>query len=266
MYRTIKAFSLIELMVGILITSFIMIAAFDAMGNIGVAKIKLIERTDIEKEAYYTVEKLFELIKTGGNIDYEEYWNRNNFNTTYASGHFLQNSGFGNFGTQYYCMSRNGASMTATGCIDNFNSNSSSSSLHHDYKNRRQVYNTYKKQFIDYNADADADNGDEDSSNESVEKFMGDDDDSYLGTGPQAFPQNTDVGELYLINASENERTFFRWSVKSDPFAPAGASCDFVTNPQNPTGSGCLGTIEFLKLTGLDEGYDHGAYANATPG
>lgn len=40
-------------------------------------------------------EKFFDLIKKGGNIDYEEYWNRSSFDTTnYASGHYQNDSGF----------------------------------------------------------------------------------------------------------------------------------------------------------------------------
>lgn len=33
--------------------------------------------------------------------------------------------------------------------------------------------------------------------------------------------------------------------------------CDFTTNPESPTGEGCFGKIEFLKLEGKDYGDDH---------
>jgi hypothetical protein len=47
---------------------------------------KLIERTNMQQEAYFMSEKLFELIKTGGTIDYEEYWNRHATGTLSYSG------------------------------------------------------------------------------------------------------------------------------------------------------------------------------------
>jgi hypothetical protein len=36
----------------------------------------LIERTNITKDVVYFTEKLFEEIKSGGTLDYEEYFNR----------------------------------------------------------------------------------------------------------------------------------------------------------------------------------------------
>jgi len=41
-----------------------MIAAFSAMTSVVVGKVKLIEKTSIQKEAFYFSEKLFEMIKT----------------------------------------------------------------------------------------------------------------------------------------------------------------------------------------------------------
>lgn len=253
-------FSLVELMLGILITSIIMIAGFQALASIWIGKVKLIEQTKIEQEAYFSLERLFELIKTWGTIDYEEYWNRYNYNTTYASGHFLQNSGFWNFGSNYYCLSWTGTMMGTGGCLTTFNTRSDFSNLDSDYSWSRQPYNSYKKQFIDFNGDADWDLGNEDASTSGQEDFKWDDDDVFLGMWPEAFSSTGLVSELYLINPDGTERTFFRWSVKQDPDAPAFATCNFA-NQQFPTGTGCLGTIQFLKLTWIDEGYDHGPYA-----
>ena len=59
------------------------------------------------------------------------------------------------------------------------------------------------------------------------------------------------IRELYLINNTLKERTFFRYTYKPDPNAPAWVICDMNT------GSGCLGNIQILKLRGLDIGLDH---------
>ena len=48
---------------GILIVSAVMVAGFQALSAIGIGKIKIIEKTRIEKEAYFASEKLFEMIK-----------------------------------------------------------------------------------------------------------------------------------------------------------------------------------------------------------
>ncbi len=258
-------FSLIEILIGLVIVTMIMIAWFQALAAVGIAKVKLIETTKIEKEAYFSIERLFSLIKTWGTIDYEEYWNRYSYDTTYSSGHFLNDSDFWNQGTNYYCLSSSTTQMGTGWCLSSFNTSSDMTSLDKDFTNKTQQYNAYKKQFIDYNSDTDGDIGNEDGIVTWTEDFKGDDDDDFLGLGPAAFPANLPVGELYLINNSGNERTFFRWSVKNDPDAPVVATCSFASQ-QYPTGSGCLGTIEFLKLTWIDEGYDHGAYAWATPG
>ncbi len=87
-----KAFSLIEVLVGILIVSLILITGFQTLSSIGIGKVKLIEKTKIEKESYFLAERFFEMIKKGGILDYEEYWNRTNYNTAYQSGHYQQPS------------------------------------------------------------------------------------------------------------------------------------------------------------------------------
>ena len=262
-------FSLIEIMVGILIVSFISLAWFQALSSVGIGKIKLIERTNMQQEAYFMSEKLFELIKTGGTIDYEEYWNRHATGTlSYSGWHFSQNTAFWNEGTKYYCLSGNGSGsiMWTGGCLTAFNRIANATgSL--SYSWQTQVYNSYKSQFVNYNGDYDNDFWNEDASTESQENFKGDDDDLFLWIGPDAFPYSGSwVTELYLINNEGTERTYFRWKVRQDPYAAAASIyCNFG-NGQFPTGSGCLGTIQMLKLTGVDEGYDHGAYAGNPPG
>jgi len=257
-------FTLIETLVGTLIFSVVVIAGFSALNSILVWKVKLIEKTNIQKEAFYFSEKLFEMIKTWGLIDYEEYWNRYSYDTTYGSGHFINPTGFGNDNSSpYYCLSWNALSMWTAWCLTGFNTNPASSTLNSDYSWTPQRYGQYEVQFIDYNSDSDNDVWDEDNSAEAEYSFIWDDDDLYLWRWPEAFPAWSDVWELYLINSDGNERIYFRLNTILDPDAPTWATCTW-TNTM--TGSGCLWTIEFLKLTGVDYGYDHlntgGAFDN----
>lgn len=122
-------FTLIEMLLSITLFSIIIIMAFDVMGNIGILRTKLSSKLDMNSELYTAVEKLTRLIKDGGDIDYEEYWNRFSVGTTTASGHYDVFSGYGNYGKGanittnnygdelYYCRSGNGASMGTGGCL-----------------------------------------------------------------------------------------------------------------------------------------------------
>ena len=257
MKQTLRAFSLVEILIGILIISWVMVAAFWALSSVWIWKVKLIEKTNIEKQTYYMAEKFFEMVKKWGTLDYEEYWNRTSFNTTFWSWHYVNDSGFWNNGIVYYCLCKNGTKMPNTWCLNDFNITSNSAVTNLNRANTQQIYNRYKYQFIDYNSDADGDLWDEDGSAEANINFLWDDDDLYLGQWPAAFPWNR-VWELYLISPDGTQRTFFRWNVESDPFAPTWSTC---TGTQNMVGDGCLGTIEFLKLKWIDNGYDHGVYA-----
>ncbi len=257
MKHTQKWFSLIEILIGILIVSFIIVAGFQSLSAVGIAKVKIIEKTDIEKTAYYASERFFDLIKRWGTIDYEEYWNRFSYNTNYVNGHFELNTWFGNFGYNwetesnnygwdtYYCASDNGVSMWTQWCLQDYNI------PENDYAASPQRFWQYALQFIDYNSDAD-ESADEDNDG----SILWDADDLYLGIWPEAFPNTNDVWELYLINVSGDERTYFRWVVKQDPYAPSWEICDFW-NPKEPSGQWCLGTIEFIKLQGKDYWIDH---------
>lgn len=261
-----KAFSLVEILVGILIISIVMVAGFQALSAIGIGKVKLIESTKIEKESYFLAERFFEMIKKWGTLDYEEYWNRSTHNTSYQSWHYLGQSWFWNFwnlwnpwtttyGTNlYYCVSSSTTLMGTGGCLSTLNRWAQlASTTAANYNNTPQRYGQYELQFIDYNSDKDIDNGDEDSSGEAYLSFKWDDDDLYLGNGPEAF-SGSRVTELYLKNLKWDERTFFRWHVIQDPNAPSWAIC---TWSQDMTGSGCLWTIQILKLTGKDYGHNH---------
>ncbi len=250
-------FSLIELLVGILIVSFVIIAWFQSLSAVWIAKAKLIEHTRIEKQSYFAAERFFELIKRWWTIDYEEYWNRYSFNTGYINGHFQNQTGFWNFGASgnpgtnnyaggfYYCESGNGSvnSMGTWWCLTSFNNPWA------NYDAEPQRYGQYELQFIDHNSDADA-SWDEDGDG----NIIWDADDLYLGIWPEAFPNGIDLWELYLINEAGDERTYFRWHIDLDSSAPTWATC---TGTQTLTWTGCLWTIEFLKLVGTDSWYNH---------
>lgn len=241
-------YTLIEVLVGVLIVTSVTIAWLLAINSVGVGKIKLIEKTDLEQQAFNFSERFFEMIKSSGTIDYEEYFNRNNVGaTSYLSGHYLIPTGFWNRATSMvYCISWDSDPMWNDGCITSYNTTWG------DITGDELLYGQYAQQFIDYNSDADSDGGDENADGQ----ILGDDDDKYLGRWPEAFIAGNPVQEIYLINSEKDTRTFFRWYVAPDPDAPVSSTCDF-SNPAAPTGSGCLGTIQFLKLKWVDWWHDH---------
>nr|MDD3720049.1 hypothetical protein [Candidatus Gracilibacteria bacterium] len=276
----IKAFTLIEILLGISLFSIIVLTGFYAFSAVSMSKIKLIEKTNIEKESFFFGEKLFEEIKKGGVIDYEEYFNRKVVNAgyvgnEYGSGHYKYDTGFGNFGSggvigtinygrvgYYYCRSGNGATQNMgsgginpnLGCRSNNLNNFSGTTygVSGSYSGKYEIFGQYYLQFIDYNSDYNNDGGDSDGNG----FIYGDDDDENLGIGPEVFSSGGEVKELYLISGNKQKRTFFRRNVKVDPKKPLSETCDF-SNPSSPTGSGCLGTIEFLKMNNIDIGKDH---------
>ncbi|MDD2892068.1 MAG: prepilin-type N-terminal cleavage/methylation domain-containing protein [Candidatus Gracilibacteria bacterium] len=248
-----SGFTLIEMIVSITIFSMIIVMAFDAMGNIGVIRNKLSSRLDLNNELYNVTEKFINLIKTGGDIDYEEYWNRQTVGTTTASGHYDIFSGFGNYGSGglgenygdglYYCVSGNGTSMGTGGCL---------------VGNQKQRYGQYRQQFIDYNSNANGDGGDENGDG----KIQGDDDDEDLGVGPIVLTGGVGMKELYLLKKGITpERTYFRWTLKLDPNAPPGASCE--TSGVHMGSGECLGNIQLLNLVGKDLGLSHSGAINS---
>lgn len=260
-------FSLIEILVWILIVSIIMIAAFQSLSSVWIAKVKLIEQSEIEKQAYFSSERFFELIKKWGTLDYEEYWNRYSYGTGFIDGHFSSISWFWNQWTIYNCISWVWLwqEMWTWGCLNN--SPGYMNDLSTNFTDTHQRFGQYELQFIDRNSDGDADGWDEDG----VNGIIWDDDDLFLWIGPNAFSWDADpnkVWELYLISNDGKERTYFRWNVSdvsASNFAPAGASCIWL-NTDNPTGIGCNGTIEMLKLVWVDYGLDHVLWTVDTDG
>ena len=241
-------FTLVEIIVWILIFSMVIIWGFKAYNWVLIWKIKLIESTNIQKQAFYFSEKFFEELKKWWTIDYEEYFNRRVVWTTTWSGHYILNTWFWNQWTEswfYYCRSWDWDKMTWTGCIEKFNNSSSS-----DQTWNKQRYWQYSFQFIDYNSNYDDDWTFEFWDEDWDWNIIWDDDDEYLGFWPVAFSWS-EVKEIYLISADKRKRTLFRWNIKDDPDNPTD-NCDFTT-----WSGWCSSTIEFLKLEWKDWWFDH---------
>ncbi len=273
-----KAFTLIEILIGILITSTVLVIWFYALSVVMAWKSKLIDSTNIAKETFFFTQRLFEEIKKWGLIDYEEYFNRSIIWTwNFSSWHYSVPTWFGNFWAWwtvwwtsywagfYYCRSWDiGAWWTQmwTGwCITTNNNNDWTFTwLEDDYSLEPQRYGQYSFQFIDYNSNYDDDLWDEDGDG----NIIWDDDDEYVWEWPAWFVSWINVKELYLISWDKTRRTYFRWTVKEDPYATwSSLNCNFGTW-EFPTWSGCLWTIEFLKLDWKDWWMDHSTWSTAS--
>lgn len=263
-----SAFTLVEIMTGILILSIVIIWGFQAYNWVLVWKIKLIESTEIQKEAFYFSEKFFEEIKRGWTVDYEEYFNRRMVNgnltgtSLYNKWYYTQPSWFGNYWVNgaiwtqsyglryYYCRSANATAKVTDLWCTTWALNTFSWVQGNQYQYRhKQRYGQYSYQFIDYNGNYDSDLWDEDTDWE----IIWDDDDAYLWIGPSALDDNWKTKEIYLISADKKLRTYFRWRLETDLGKPSWvAACNLYTGAW-----GCLGTIEFLKLEWRDWGMNH---------
>lgn len=270
MYKDKKAFSLIELIVSLTIVSIILVSWFLAYIRIWYWKISLIQQTEIQKNSFYFSERLFQLIKEGGLIDYEEYFNRKLIWTWVTNWHFSEKSWFWNYWSwgnvwdsdywdwYYYCRSESWQKMWNNWCYsdNNLNTNSNSpSGIWYNYSWSQQRYWQYSFQFIDYNSNANNDLWDEDWDG----KIIWDYDDEYLGAWPEVFSFWENVHELYLISWDKKTRTLIRWNIKEDDNAPEWVLCD-LTSTDSMTSElkkWCIWTIEFLKLTWEDWGLDH---------
>lgn len=152
------------MLVSITIFAIIIIMAFDSMSNIGILRTMVSSRLDLNNELYSATEKFIDLIKTGGDIDYEEYWNRKVVGVNTSSGHYSAFSGYGNYGSGgtsstgygdglYSCRSGSGTHIGQSGCLMSFNTYGDGVSL----VGTKQRYGQYRQQFIDYNANANFD-------------------------------------------------------------------------------------------------------------
>lgn len=264
MKHNTKWFTLIEILLGILIFSIVIIWWFQALSAVNIWKIKLIEKTNITKDVVYFSEKLFEEIKSWGTIDYEEYFNRKVVGTETSSGYYTIPTWFWNFwsgGTVswenygagfYYCRSEDWGTMWTGGCYDN---------IFNTYWNsviwEPQRYGQYAFQFIDYNSNMNDDGWDENGDG----TMRWDDDDEHLWVGPVVFTGWANVREIYLMSGDKKTRTLFRWIWKEDPSTnkPTTATCS-GTN----FSSGCIWIIEVLKLEGKDWGMNHDGSGEGT--
>ena len=260
-------FTLIEILIWILIFSFVIISWFYTLSDLNIWKIKLVEETDITKEAFYFSQKLFEEIKLWWTIDYEEYFNRKVVWTTTSSWHYNRPTWFGNFWKYwnvwtttywesfYFCRSLNWINMWTWWCYQpNWWNDFSATSWWDDFEANLwdpQRYWQYTFQFIDYNS-----NMNDDSWNPWDENWNGsirwDDDDEHLWRWPEAFTWWVNIHEIYLISWDKKTRTLFRWNIRQDPYTDI--DCDYnITSDMN----WCLWTIEFLKLEWRDWWMDH---------
>lgn len=257
-------FTLVEIMMWIVIFSIIMIWWFYMLSSLNFWKIKLIESTNITKDTFYFSQKLFEDIKMGGSLDYEEYFNRkiNWFNT--LNGNYIEKSWFWNFwhnwniwtnstpvntfGTWFYYCRSTTSTMWTNWCFSNsFNTTSAL------IWSSQQRFWQYAFQFIDYNSNRDSDLGDENWD----WNIRWDDDDENLWEWPNVFTSWNDIKELYLISWDKKKRTYFRWNWKQDTKKPSTVmSCD-ITNINNSYSDWCIWNIQMLKLVWKDRWIDH---------
>ena len=259
-------FTLFEMVISMTIFALIMISVFDSVANIGISRVRNVQRVSLLEELYFFSEKLATTIKEWGTIDYEEYWARRVSGTGITAWHYTTATLFGNYGSgwvpsttlsndfwsgQYLCRSGIASFMGTGGCLTNYNSLNdwSNANANINYSWGLQRFGEYRIQFTDYNGNQDDDApyalGDEDG----VWGIVGDDDDIELGDGPTVI--NNPMGELYLINTLKKKRVFFRWNVKQDPNAPATQICNGIS------GTGCLGNIQLLRMNGKDLWMNH---------
>jgi hypothetical protein len=249
-----KWFTIFELSIGIVIFSTLMAAILTSLQYVSIARQKSENRIHLLEELYFFSEKLLDVIGDGGTLDYEEYWNRMSYNTATESGHYMLPSWVGNYwsggilwtntywGWQYLCRS-NGTRMGTGWCMIQWTLNSKGVSMSGTF----QRYWQYALQYMDYNGNNDSDLGDEDENG----NIVGDEDDRDIGDGPEVI--SWALSELYLINETEKTRTYLRFTVKSDPNAPAWTTCTFSWGEW----TGCLGNIQILRMRGLDRGLSH---------
>lgn len=234
-------FTLIEILIWILIFNFVIIGWFQALSAVNIWKIKLIEKTNITKDAYYFSERLFEEIKSWWILDFEEYFNRKIVWTTTSSWYYSIPTWFWNFGSWW--------SIWNTNYWDDFYYCENITLWNWCFTSWDfQRYWQYAFQFIDYDSNWNwwDENWDW--------NIRWDDDDEHLWLWPIVFTWWQNVREIYLISWDRKKRTLFRWSWKEDefPYKPTSATCNWTT-----FWSGCLWTIEILKLEWKDWWFDH---------
>lgn len=234
-------FTLIELMVAITIVSIITMSWFSVLNNAMTSKVFISEKIQIEKNAFVASEKFFELIKKGGTIDYEEYFNRDMlWDAQDQYWNFLVESKYWNeWDTEiyswtppyfYYCRSITW-NKVENWCNEDIHQNirvidESGSTSSNSMRWTNQIYWQYSFNFIDYNSNFDKEL-DNDKWDENYDgNIIWDLDDTNLGVWPVAFtPEDKEFNYLYLVNPKTNERTFFEYRKILDPAAPTWITC-----------------------------------------
>lgn len=263
-----KGFTLFELAISMVIFGMIMISVLLSVENMSIARIKTSNRVTLLEELYFFSEQLVTSVKEGGSLDYEEYWNRNSFDTVFSSGHYTYPTWVGNYGSWatvlswvgpygnygdglYYCRSGSWSSerMGTGGCLLDKNAGHIYANTWGSYSGTYQRYGQYALQYMDYNGNADSDSskpGDEDMDG----SIFGDEDDKDIWDWPIVI--SGAISELYLLNAQAKTRTYFRWIIRQDPGTSTGCTVSgWVPN------EGCIGNIQILKLQWLDIWYSH---------
>lgn len=267
-----EAFTLVEIIVWIVIFTSVIMVWFQSLTSINIWKIKLLQKTDLTKDANFFAEKLFLEIKRGWVIDYEEYFNRKVVWTSIENGHYRDGSGFWNFwqwwtvwtttywGIIYLCRSITGAYLRnynwEWGCYSAWNTWYAANNdqwwwfpVHNAWMWNLQRYWQYAYQFIDYNVDANNDSWDSDWNNYIVWDF----DDEDIWIGPKAFVSNTNLNEIYLIWNNWKSRTYIRRKTVDDTDAPTTkANCTSAW-----TEEWCRWTLQILKLVWKDWWVNH---------
>ncbi len=60
----------------ITVLSIILVLGIQGLGQIAGHRTNVSDRIDLGQDLYYNVERLVSIVKDGGVVDYEEYWNR----------------------------------------------------------------------------------------------------------------------------------------------------------------------------------------------
>lgn len=249
-----KWFTLIEVLMAVLIFSFMAVSAFSVFVDTIHSKIYISDKINLEKNAFISSEKLISLIKNWGTIDYEEYFNRKAlWETLDTDESYILDSDYWNskvWNTSfYYCRSTNTKKLS-NWCYDDLDLISDKSWISPATNKiwENQLFGQYSFQFIDFNenwiTETINDNWDENAD----WSIIWDDDDEDLGTWPIAFSQWKIFNVLYLINKTNYERTFLEYNITQDPNTRPWEVC----NPSTADRQYCIWKIMIKRMKGYD--------------
>lgn len=89
-----------ELLLSLMIFGIIIVTVMASVQSMTASRIKSMNRIALTDELYFFSEQLFTIIKDGGTLDYEEYWNRQMVGTDLDENKtfYKKPTGFGNYG------------------------------------------------------------------------------------------------------------------------------------------------------------------------